>query len=315
MSLKSSEFLAEPPKQLETPQNPIIDSSTFTDFLFKDYPESRQFAPEITLPWISDVVDYLSTERQIVDKNSGRLKELLEKHNVPEHIRKGYGERMIFLYYDYEAQETRYSPIQHGDYASVSMQSEFVDDNTTLLMEFHTHPRQSLFSPQDYASLVLKIGDLTERALSASVLVCPGCQILALASPETPRMSEEEFNAFVEDLNNSPDSDPHLQELQQKVFALNDNLKDTLVDATRKVNEDFDEKELSEEELTQELFQEMRDQFEELTAEAKELSLSASREFSDYAELLTNSVTLQAARDLNIVLYISADKCHFKRFE
>src|SRR3989344_4948700 len=54
--------------------------------------------------------------------------------------------------------EIVFGPIQHGNYEGVN---SYVHNGLLTLFNIHTHPKDALFSPQDYGSLVFDVRSLT----------------------------------------------------------------------------------------------------------------------------------------------------------
>lgn len=101
-------------------------------------------------------------------------------------------ERGCTSYVDPQTMSIQLTPIMHGTEQSVTRESFYlVNQNKLPLVEIHTHPQETLFSAQDYATLLIRSGD--HHFMKAAILLCPGSQILALASSETAKFDSEEL--------------------------------------------------------------------------------------------------------------------------
>ena len=95
--------------------------------------------------------------------------------------------------------EIVFGPIQHGNYEGVN---SYVHNGLLTLFNIHTHPKDALFSPQDYGSLVFDVRSLTTskrlRKLYGTMVVCPSMQVFALATPATPLVGAGEVQNLLD---------------------------------------------------------------------------------------------------------------------
>ena len=112
------------------------------------------------------------------------------------------GERGCSSYYDPETKTIQFTPIIHGQEGSVTRESfDLIRQSKLPILEMHTHPEDQLFSPEDYATLLMKVGAADIRFMKAALLLCPSNQVLALASSETAKYNRNELEKVLNEWN------------------------------------------------------------------------------------------------------------------
>lgn len=198
----------------------VVDSDNFLDFLHSSLPTDRkvlwEFFPYLDLEIFTPQMQLLQDEAQTVyvfseDKRkkferditkrqstvNPKVYDLIEdmdKTNLEIMNQQAEGERSMTIFYDPMDGLYKDSPIQHGKYAAVKVDTiELIKDEKIPILQLHTHPADSLFSPIDYNPLLTSIYKNDERIVNATLVVCPSVQVLALPTPLSPCLSFEEL--------------------------------------------------------------------------------------------------------------------------
>lgn len=101
-----------------------------------------------------------------------------------------------------------FGPIYEGEaYKSSSDIFDVLEEGKEPLLEIHTHPRNSLPSPSDYARMIMGKNPDT-RVLKGGLLLTPDFQILSIATPRTPIMASKTALRLVE-LYEDTDNEDH----------------------------------------------------------------------------------------------------------
>ncbi|MEK7517084.1 MAG: hypothetical protein AAB583_00910, partial [Patescibacteria group bacterium] len=166
-----------------------IDSENFVDYLLYpkfDAQESR-FSPHLDLEWCTPVINYLYDQTQEEFYHTDEEKDILTRFwsKLPEESKSKIEElinirvpveRSSIIYYEIENDTIRVSPANFGHFTSGEVELSIFDGDNFPIMELHTHPFNSLFSPVDYTRLLL--GGDGMRAVKSSMVICPDIQVL-----------------------------------------------------------------------------------------------------------------------------------------
>lgn len=199
---------AERLKLLEQPLIPTIDSSNFIGYLLRQYPKSDRFSERLNLEWLKPGIDFMLENQRLTDFYEEEQK-LLGQHlglSSKEICRQVLGETDAVIYLDKKKEEYLIGGLSFGGFGHVTSRlAEFYSENTFPMMTVHTHPSDSLPSLDDYGSLVNKVAEPDIREVNAGLIICPNVQVLYLATPGTPFLSDEEYErklkGFEEDSN------------------------------------------------------------------------------------------------------------------
>lgn len=112
------------------------------------------------------------------------------------------GERGFVIYYDVDKARLAATDVSFGEFGqtSINFPDVFTYNHVPVLM-VHTHPTDTLFSPQDYLPILLGNPQNGYRWLKGSVVICPQTQYLALTTPESLIMTSDEIQAKIAEWN------------------------------------------------------------------------------------------------------------------
>lgn len=77
---------------------------------------------------------------------------------------------------------------------------EAITNNGLPLIIIHTHPKDVLFSPEDYSGMMVKVNadNDSARLMNAAIVLLPdGMQLMALATKDTPMLEQEEVQGLL----------------------------------------------------------------------------------------------------------------------
>lgn len=85
---------------------------------------------------------------------------------------------------------------------------EATKQNGLPLMFIHTHPEDVLFSPEDYALMMIKVNaeNLSARLMSAAIVLTPEMQLMAIATTDTPMVNGEDVKKMLNKWHNRTES-------------------------------------------------------------------------------------------------------------
>jgi len=116
------------------------------------------------------------------------------------------GERGCSSFIDPETMTIQFTPIIHGKEGEVGREAyNLIDQKKLPLVEIHTHPENQFFSPEDLLMLVVQYGNA--RFMKAALLLCPDNQILAVATSETLKYSQDELSEKLEEWHQQYETD------------------------------------------------------------------------------------------------------------
>lgn len=226
--MKEQLFLPEPPYRIGDIE---INSSNILRYLIT-YDESVfngkiDFAPTLDLEVIEPYLSQLYLTEQadyIFSKETRDQFENFELSNIPNEVIREIErqrrndwkdiildqkptERAQTIYYDQINDSILATSIEHGKFAETTTDTFNVfKRGFSPLFEVHTHPFNRLFSTQDYLRMIMGLMDnYPYRLLKSAIVLCPDCQIMALATPKTllltSRNLSTEINLFLEKYN------------------------------------------------------------------------------------------------------------------
>lgn len=198
---------------LDRPTIQTVDSSSLMGYLLRQHPESKRFAERLNLEWLKPAMDFLVRNQQLTDfydEEQKRLGRALGLSNE-EIDRQVLGEIDGVVYFDKNRAEYLIGGLSFGGFGEVKGRlDEFYTEDTFPMMTIHTHPINSLPSLDDYGPLVNKIAEPNIREINSGLIICPNVQVLYLATPETPFLSDKEYERklreFGEESNNGEGS-------------------------------------------------------------------------------------------------------------
>lgn len=225
-----------------------------------------------------------------------------------------------------EGNKIKSTRIVHGEFTNVLIGPILLKAYRSgkLLTEVHTHPEDSLLSPIDYQALISEVKQ--ERLMKASIVLCPGIQILAIATPQTPLLQIEDTGPYINQKVEAIKKciDPRISTVFGRHQRLTDITSKFHVSQLGKVFEEM--KALQEKEARGELTkQEVEAELAYLLEKGKiesdafgEKLARVSKKTSDKAWATSNkleeALNLEIARELNIKLYYSTNFRDFKEF-
>ncbi len=138
----------------------------------------EEFAKVIDLgPVVSDSIKYMYDNPKYMFNQQGL--------SVPvEQLRVIY-----FVYGHLGSSEIRSTDISYGTEDSVVMKpslDQAIQNNGIPIIQIHTHPNDFMFTPDDYLFLIWGTSETSFRMLQSVIVACPGLQVMALATNETP---------------------------------------------------------------------------------------------------------------------------------
>lgn len=139
-----------------------------------------------TMSWVIDIVGD--------DEVSAAEKDYNTMLNKQDH-----GERLTMLYVDGLRETPEITDTAFGEYTTVSnMDLYFLTyKGKQPLLEFHTHPSDSSFSPPDYYPMITTLNG-KQPSLKGIAVLCPSVQLLAFATAQTPIMSGDKAKELVQ---------------------------------------------------------------------------------------------------------------------
>ncbi len=147
-----------------------------------------EFAPRLNLKAFTPYFKKLYESKQEVYIYPPEIRELGAQLPYNPFEAKAAGERALPIYYDLDTHKIRTFAISYGDYASVNVGTISNRSDTIMpILETHTHPYDSLFSPMDYARLLQEDPWVKSRRIVQGIVVLnPQIQVLALPTSRTP---------------------------------------------------------------------------------------------------------------------------------
>lgn len=303
---------------LEFPPVPTIDSSTFLGYLFQEFPDSKNFSARLDLSWLTPVIDFVYQQKIAVDRYAGEERQLLERHDPEKAKKQAPAERGTVFYYDPDTDNYQISPIEHGSFTSVKSSIVEVGSSGKMpLIRFHTHPIVALPSPMDYSFMVLQSGT-SARFINAIMVLCPQMQILALATPQTPFLSDSDIITVSDQFQNDLEQDSKTIELRQQEAAIIENHLAQVGELAQRIYRTHTQNCNNQKEITPELenqiFIDYNEQVKPLDQELKARLGPAHLEFLNHGEKTLNEALIRVARLWHIQLYSSTDRSQFTKF-
>lgn len=189
---------------------------------------------------------------------------------------------------------------------------EATKQNGLPLMFIHTHPEDVLFSPEDYALMMIKVGteNLSARLMNAGIVLLPEMQLMAVATTDTPMVSGEEVNKLLSERHDrieSGQSDVLKRSLDMlgKIYE-----RRKVVEGVAAIKKAVGEKYAS-------LIDEQAKQFNIQEGEAEQLermSGDTERKSKNEGAQFINSELVSFAKEIGVKLYFSQDMRTFKEF-
>lgn len=238
-------------------------------------------------------------------------------------------ERSQVIYYDADNDLFKISPINHGEHRKVSVATfDYFEPQQghIPLVEIHTHPHNSLFSPQDYARMILSSSvNVNYRMIKACLVLCSNVQILVLVRPETVFYTSEQFDEFMRryDLDQS-ESGKRINEINKRLQRIFDGYFIEKIKGYRRGKREFEEDLAC---YAAGLYSE--DEFKFIQQRYRMIQIKGFEEFPKIYEARVSEEVdelrsekeklyvyygIEVAREVNPKLYISRDFRHFQEF-
>lgn len=206
-----------------------VDSSNFLLYLADAYRFSPNphFGNYLNLEWCTDIFERMYKEnkqgfvlleeqrhkldsRKPVQSGNPALQIAAQYFNThidkykPDTSERAAVERASTVYMDLINGRIANTEIVEGDYETVGRDStellEIQDRGDLRLIDVHTHPGNTLFSPRDYYAIIAGDPEHNLRLFKAMIVLCPDIQIMAIPSSQTPIMPIDEATDFVQHL-------------------------------------------------------------------------------------------------------------------
>ncbi len=332
------------------PANFWVTSDNFLNYLFSHkLARPDHFARHLNLAFLTPAIEELYAKHQPVYVHTEELRQTaanfltgqdasspatgieetideLRQSFVDLASKKRPGERMLTMFYDPTDDLIKYSDIKFGEIDHVQNTTlDVIKDNKTPLLDMHTHPDDTLFSPIDYAVL-LNLLYKPAALVNASLVLCPGLQVLALATNQTSIKEVQEINTILDEWTQEF---THRYSLRRntlenrwqttgsyhshKYVAIFTNTKDQIVhllkDAETGIISQPAALELAKEAQNQGL-----QQAQTLNEKYSRVNLKATVKWANFIRKTENEVRLDFARQMGIKLYISANMRDFLHF-
>jgi len=239
---------------------------------------------------------------------------------------KGLAERGCTVYFNATKENRGFwcSEIEVGNRHSIESNTIALQrEGDFPMVTIHTHPKASLPSPADYWML-LDNGE-GDRLVPGIMVLLPDCQVLALATVETPLLSEEVFDNYVSFW------DKEVFALQEKrvVFdeRINKLLEMMVTAGIESQNETFrlvDEvgqkiqrgelTAIEGEEILKKASSRIMGAYQRYLKKARRICDRNEENWSKYLYRSTNAILIACARSIQVKLYISGDMKNFSEF-
>lgn len=313
-----------------------IDSANLVDFLTQqDYLEHvhLRFAPYLDLSFLETSLRELAEFRKIVNVFPTEELQRLSPEDpwgIIERLadKKGRAERTRTVFWDPDKNLIFITPIISGDFSSTGTQiNDLLDQDFCPMLLIHTHPSLGLFSPNDYAYLLAESDMVGKRIVPALLVMSPGFQVLALATPQTPLFtSYDKVNGFIAEKNVSIEEagGQRKKELKSRRERVVEIFQEHLVKAQEgeiryleRLSKEIESGQISEEELQvmakerEKIFgSQLNKYYEKYLRVLQRVSL----DFWSYVERLINEKLVRCTRDTCVKLYFSTNMKDFLEF-
>jgi hypothetical protein len=280
----------------------------------KEYRE-RKFLPESDDPQLSGLAEL---QRRI-------LEDIYQDAEI-----KGEAERSRIVYLDLQDWQVKATGIEYGEHSSVTLRLSALPESDALnVMHMHTHPHDFLPSVQDTSLMIsgFAVDEYrVQRYVKAELIICPSMQILAVATPRTPLFPPEEAKEVINNWQTayqeqvSPRSDA-LQALRCLAITRKINPQfETYAEITayqRYVAEKIANNEVTEGEGRRLIYNFETEHYALLKAlveEAIQIEQLVIQESDRYSDQTLNSLQMEYARAMHILLYASTNMQDFHLF-
>jgi hypothetical protein len=226
---------------------------------------------------------------------------------------KAPAEHFCLAYYDERQRAFTFSEVIGGDSHSVRFNLKaLIGENCYGMLAIHTHPNDAFISPQDY-SLMLRATSEGERFAPGVLVLCPGVQILALPTAGTPLLEVGSIGKWRADWDMRLNQEAFVQ--RYSVFGVR--LIDKAKAKFKLVEEQVDRGVISEDEggkRTAEIQNKVAEKLAQYEDNAKQQKRRNSLAFKNKHKKVVNSVIVECARSLGVVLYGSTDSRYFEKY-
>lgn len=300
---------------------------------FAPHLDLAYYSPFLRELWDKSILGYRFNEEERKHKipvakesDSQAVKDIITK--TGEGIRAYFNqmaptERNLQIYYDWESKSLKATPIIYGDHTSVRRDPfEQAYLGNTILWDIHTHPQNALPSPVDYDPLLYDLYLPSGRGMYGIIVLCPDIQIMALASPLTPLLTEEQlgkrqlyWNEILEEKNKQIEKSyfPQINRLYERNKTEINRLIKSQVRRIKILSQSFIEEEIAIDDMRMgmEIYKRKR---RRARANLWKKSRRIVKSVNDESEYFLNSLNLESARDINVKLYYATDFQDFREF-
>ncbi len=207
------------------------------------------------------------------------------------------------VYVDIETGEIKTTSPTYGSPSEVDlrkMKQEVLNMGGSSILEMHDHPGYGgLFTPPDYFSIIFGNSKRMIRGINGIVILCPGMQIMALATDETPIIDDPyKVNEYI--------TSKMANILEQEEQAVNEGLADLQTEVNIRGQVQL---------LGQVLSQAGHgDTADKALQVANARVDAATKEAYDKHYRVDNTLLVNLANELRVKLYFSTDTRNFKEF-
>lgn len=190
---------------------------------------------------------------------------------------------------------------------------EAIEKNGLPLIIVHTHPKDILFSPEDYSGMMIKVttGNNSARLMNAAIVLLPdGMQLMAVATKDTPMLEQNEVQQLLTTENE--ESQSKKMRLLTKSLDLLSQISERkrIIIGVNQIKELVGEKYAAVVDEQAKQFKIQPGELEQLEDIAKQVEAEALN-----SRAKTNNTELVAfAKRMEIKLYFSQDMRIFKEF-
>lgn len=322
-----------------------VDSTNLIDYLIVPRRSSvnpDSFAQTLDLTILSPFLQNVYNEREEVyvlsEADRQKVAQMEEQYKSTPQLQKtyslmrglteikSYGERASVIYYDPVQGGIAATPVRHGEFSSTNTDiAKVIEAKHFPVLEVHTHPNSSLFSPIDYARMIIDMTTNHTPLVRGITVLTPTVQILALSTAQTPFVSEDEFeNKYRQFEQPTEEDQKRLDSLEKRWQTILGILTAHSNGMIAQFNTYFTEVEaqlmnnqITEAEANALLESKSKELIQADTswhAKAERVSQRAAQQKLDFVNRLINRQLLQCSRDLHVKLYYSTDMANFIEF-
>lgn len=307
----------------------VIDSTNMLNFLlnvgsFPTEPTIDQFSKKLELPWLGQQITEFTLQLkegneylpEVIKQSNRKAAAVLANIGLGEaaheiearNNRTGPLEATAQIYYDTKESIIKISKVNHGTGFGVTspVGSGYLEGGLPLI-DLHNHPESQLFSPADYAEMLLAFQD-DRRLIRGMVVLCPEGQLLALATRDTPKFTDWKDGFAMIDRLKAEQEESHVgmmtpfEELKMAILSGH-------ADLCARESQIISSLGSSENDVCQ-----SKSIIEESTRKSIELLDTTVVSQVNISSKLINQQGIATAHEMGVVLYWATDGGHFTKF-